>query len=240
MAARILAAAGYRVLVGDLDPQGSISGHLGRIDEVDYGETLGAYDVMDSPDRHPIEEAIIEMEDRISLLHGDARLDNVQSSLPVVALSRALPAVADDYDFILLDCSPSWNNIIQAALLVANTVVVPAIPHVDDLETASDSFRRAREMNPGAVVKVVVNKARGRKEAGFISRADQEAIDLFGDDLGPAVCKTALPDSDLVRRYTDSGEKIGKDAGTKQAFFAQCVASVAEVFDIPRPKIKEF
>ena len=123
MSARCLAAGGFSVLVADLDPQGSVTGHFSRFEDVDFGETPGAYDVLFNPKKTPIEEAIYEMEDRISILHGDERLNGIQTSLPIVALKSALNSIQEDFDFIILDCSPNWTNIIQAALLAADAVV---------------------------------------------------------------------------------------------------------------------
>lgn len=231
MSARCLAAGGFSVLVADLDPQGSVTGHFSRFEDVDFGETPGAYDVLFNPKKTPIEEAIYEMEDRISILHGDERLNGIQTSLPIVALKSALNSIQEDFDFIILDCSPNWTNIIQAALLAADAVVVPAIVHVDDLEKAVNSVEWAEQTNPSAKIKVLHSRVKNRRAANQVSKADQETMGNF-PELKPYTMKSFLPESELVPKYTDRNERINSKAAGKENFFRLTKAAVEEAFGV--------
>lgn len=239
MAARILSAAGYRVLLADMDPQASLSDNVGRFEVQDYGDAPSVYDLIRQPGKYRTEEAIIQMDDGVSIIRGDGRMEDIEHSLPILAFKSAISQVEETFDFILMDCAGSVNNITQAALLASDGVIVPSIPQVDDLGITTLSVERAAQMAPDASIKVVLNQVAGRKDSGFISKADQEALDLFEKELGGLLCSVAIPDTNLVRRYKDHNERINTSE-KKRDFFEVCIAAVAKMFDIRAPKIQEF
>lgn len=239
MASRILGAADYRVLLADMDPQASLSENVGRFEVQDYGVTPSVYDLIRQPGKHRTEEAVIQLDGGISLIRGDARMEDIERSLPILAFKSAIAQLEGDFDFILMDCAGSVNNITQAALLASDIVIVPSIPQVDDLGVTTLSVERAVQMAPEASIKVVLNQVAGRKDSGFLSKADQEALEIFKKELGGVLCSVAIPDTELVRRYKDRNERINTSE-KKRDFFDLCVASVAEMFEIRPPKIQEF
>jgi len=96
-------AAGHRVLVVDLDPQGSTSWVLGvdpRLVDESVAEVMG---------RTPAERAIVESHwgESVSLLPSSPRLLGRDHASNVGRLGAALREVADDYDAVLIDCPPS-------------------------------------------------------------------------------------------------------------------------------------
>ena len=59
-------------------------------------------------------------------------------------LQKALAAVADDYDFILIDCPPSLELLTLNALCAADTVLVPVQGEYFALEGLSDLMNTVR------------------------------------------------------------------------------------------------
>src|SRR5690606_10270720 len=120
-----LAEAGQRVLLVDLDPQGSLTFSLGidpeeldvpvaevLLGKVDAGEDIGTTD--EGVDLLPANVSLAQAEE--SLVNRTGREQRLR-----VALAK----VADDYDWILLDCPPALGVLTVGALSAADQVVIP-------------------------------------------------------------------------------------------------------------------
>lgn len=159
-----LAAAGFRVLVVDNDPQASLTQAFfgpDRTRNLPLGETI--YPVL-AGDR-PSVEAIARPTDcpGVDILPGALSVDDL--NLPVdkaapdapslLHLSNCL-AAATGYDFILIDCPPNVAACSASALLAASSVVVPVMPEdpgaqgIFDVEAAIGWARSGA--NPGLAI----------------------------------------------------------------------------------------
>lgn len=120
-----LAELGQEVLLVDLDPQACLTFALGidpeelpvSIHQVLMGQ-CGAF------------EAMIDTDDYLDLLPSDIELTAIESHLIArpgreYVLRELLKPVAGDYDWVLLDCSPSLGILTLAALTAATDVLVP-------------------------------------------------------------------------------------------------------------------
>ncbi len=125
-----LAAMGQRVLAVDLDPQGNLTQHAGH-DPEHTSPTI--YDVLKAElegSRRDVHGAIHQSAEGFDLLPSQPELSLVEMTL-MNALSRErmlatiLEDVRDDYDFILIDCSPSLNLLVINALTAAHSVIIP-------------------------------------------------------------------------------------------------------------------
>ena len=121
-----LAKVGQRVLMVDLDPQGNATMGSG----VDKRRlALSVYDVL--LESASIEEARVHAEKcGYDVLGANRELAGAEVEL--VALERrdqrlktALAAVADSYDFVLIDCPPSLSMLTLNGLCAAHGVIVP-------------------------------------------------------------------------------------------------------------------
>ncbi len=116
---------GKRVLLVDLDPQGSLTFSLG-IDpdavELSTNEVvLGTADIAD---------AIVEAAEGIDLLPATIDLAGAEAQLLTrpgreFVLQSVIDEVRDDYDVVLLDCSPSLGVLTLAALTAATGLIIP-------------------------------------------------------------------------------------------------------------------
>lgn len=125
-----LAALGYRVLAIDLDPQGNLTQHAG-FDPEQISPTI--YDVLKAElDGHSgqVQEAIHRSAEGFFLLPSQPELSLIELSLMNTlsrerVLATTLEAVVDEFDFILIDCSPSLNLLVINALTAATSVIIP-------------------------------------------------------------------------------------------------------------------
>ena len=125
-----LARLGKRVLVVDLDSQASASLSLG----VARGELAPSiHDVLfrKLPAAQAIRPTLTPGVDLLTasadLMHADVELAPVRNR--ETKLREALAPVAGSYDWILLDCPPSFNTLAQSALIACDHFIVPAVPH---------------------------------------------------------------------------------------------------------------
>ncbi|HEY4316409.1 MAG TPA: ParA family protein [Herbaspirillum sp.] len=143
-----LAQIGQRVLLADLDPQGNatmgaginkaeLTGSiyqvllgLSDIRGVCVRSEAGQFDVL--PANRELAGAEIEM---VELDHREKRL------------KLAFSAVADDYDFILIDCPPALSLLTLNGLCAANGVIIPMQCEYYALEGLSDLVNTIKKVH---------------------------------------------------------------------------------------------
>lgn len=161
--AAALAKAGKRTLLVDLDPQAHASLHVG----IGLGDTKPArtvYDLLlDWDDEY--RSAPVKVRENLWLLASETDLAAIEVELTGQPdrnrrLTRALTAMAPDYDAILLDCPPSLGLLTLNALAAAREVVIPMQAHFLALQGVSKLLETVRivkeKLNPRLRVAGVV------------------------------------------------------------------------------------
>lgn len=120
-----LAEIGQRVLLVDLDPQGSLTFSLG-LDPEDLEITIAEVLL----GKAPAADAIVETDDGPHLLPSNISLTQAEENLVTRTgreqrLRVALDKVKADYDWILLDCPPALGVLTVGALSAADEVIIP-------------------------------------------------------------------------------------------------------------------
>ena len=122
--AALLAEAGKRTLLVDMDPQGNATSGV----NIKAGQNT-SYEVLING--VPAAEALVKSHVKgLSLLPGDIRL--AAAEVELVGMERreyrlrdALNAVKNQFDYLLLDCPPSLGLITISALTAADSVLIP-------------------------------------------------------------------------------------------------------------------
>jgi len=121
-----VASRGHRVLLVDFDPQGNASSGVGyprdRVERSIYDALVGDATLAE----------VIQPTDISTLFVVPATTDLVGAEIELISAERrerfladALATVADQYEYIVIDCPPSLGLLTLNALVAADGVVVP-------------------------------------------------------------------------------------------------------------------
>lgn len=203
-----LAFQGERVLIVDLDPQGNTSSGLG-IDRSAISSST--YDVL--VDGTPIGD-VLEPTSVRDLHVVPATIELAGAEIELVSvfsreqrLKRALEAVLDDYDVVLIDCPPSLGLLTINGLAAADEVLIPIQCEYYALEGVSQLTRNIglvqQSLNPQLEVEgVVLTMFDGRTTLA------SEVVKQVRDHFGETAYRTVIPRTVRLSEAPSYGEPI--------------------------------
>lgn len=135
-----LVKAGKRVLLIDLDPQANLSYSLG----VRGGDYKSIYDVLRGTAK--LKDIILTHKNGVDIAPSHINLSGVELELASQVgreqiLKDALNGVADNYDYVLIDCAPSLGIITLNALVASKEVFIPVQTEVLALQGMSQLLK---------------------------------------------------------------------------------------------------
>ncbi len=210
-----LVKEGKKVLLIDMDPQGSLTISLGYPRPDEMYPTLS--DVLEKVIRDDLEnpkEGIINQREGVDLMPGNIELSGLEVSLVNImrrenVLENYLNTLKKDYDYILLDCMSSLGMITMNALVAADSVMIPvqaqylSAKGLEQLLMTVSKVRR--QINPklkidGIVLTMVDKRTNYAKEISALVR------EIYGGNI--RVFDTDIPHSVRAAEISAEGKSI--------------------------------
>jgi chromosome partitioning protein len=176
---------GKKVLVIDLDPQGSASISLGIVD--DGSALLQALQTTSALPILPTKTPGVDLVPSGHVLAESAQ--RFSGSIGSKLLMQCLACTDGDWDFIIIDCSPSFGVLAMNALQVSSHVVIPVEANFlsyQGLNQMIQAVKAFREENPALAIRGIIPcraQARRRIHGEFLAMMEN----LLPGCIGPAV-----------------------------------------------------
>ena len=191
--AAALASARRRILLIDLDAQGSASLSLGLDrEELAPGTAEVLLEGMDM--RQGIHQTAV---DGLDVLPGAMALGNADLVLGDASgrerrLEGALRPIQEEYGFIVVDCPPSLSLLPINALVAADAYIVPVEPHYLALEGLVNLMEAVERVQEGIgtharLMGLVLTKV------DYRTRANREIAQIIRDHYKQEVFRTEIP-----------------------------------------------
>jgi len=221
----VLAERGKKVLLIDLDPQGNLTYSLG-VNEIEH--TIGDVLMGDASAK----QSIISLPDEgLDLIPSSIDLANIEMSMAQIEerelqLKKTLKGLSK-YDFVLIDCPPSFSLLAVNSLTLSNEVIIPmqmTALSLQGLDLIYSTIEQIREnLNPKlkilGILPVMIDKRRKLSSEVQSYIQDNFDITLFESSIrnnvkaaeapsfGKSVIKYA-PSSNSAKDYQAFGEEF--------------------------------
>jgi chromosome partitioning protein len=203
-----IAETGKKVLVIDMDPQGNTTSGFGvnknELENTVYELILGECS---------LGEAIIKnVATNVSLLPSNVNLAGAEVDLldrddKSFILKKEMDYVADEYDYVIIDCPPSLNMLTINAMTTATSVIVPIQCEYYALEGVSQlihTINLVRErLNPELTIDgVVFTMYDGR------TNLSQQVVENVKENLNHHIYNTMIPRNIRLAEAPSFGQPI--------------------------------
>ena len=213
--------AGLSVLAVDLDPQANLSDYFGLDPELTptIADVLAGNATIRQADHGGIVPAAIGLAEAELTLAGKLGRE--------LTLRRALAALADQYELILIDCPPALGLLTVNALVAADQAVISAEAQyfsLQGVQQAVEMVDLAREtLNPRLELLAILANI-----ADLRTRHSREAIALLRGHFGDRVLATAIRQSIA---YAESAERGVSILDHRPALGADYLAVAGELLE---------
>jgi chromosome partitioning protein len=204
----ILASRGYRVLLIDLDPHGSLTSYFRmNPDEVGFSVYNLFQDAVAKRKLSPGPYIVATDFERLSVLPASTALATMERQAGVggmgLVIANSLMMVRDRYDFVLIDSPPMLGVLMVNALAACTQLLVPvlseflAVQGLDRMLHTLEMIGRSRKTKLQYTVIPTLFDRR--------TRASIETLRVLRERFGDRVWKSVIPVDTRVREASQAG-----------------------------------
>lgn len=235
-AAQGLSLKGYRVLLVDLDSQGSATHAMGFNPDEDFDSEQTSLNILidEDSDIHKVIQKTYW--DGLDLVPANLGLYNAELIIPTQLmdyslktgkslpfynyLNASLESIYSDYDIIIIDCPPSLGFITMNALYAANAIMVEVPPVIVDFASTKQFFKMVSEVlerlpdKSYAFIRLLLTKFNNRTSA-------QELHALLKQYFGQYVMSNNMIETEVIPKASANMQtlyEIEKYDGSKKTY----------------------
>lgn len=191
-----MAEAGKKVLIIDLDPQGNTTSGFG-IDKTTVQNTVYELMLDECSIKEAIEEIDIDGVKNLYIIPSNVNLAGAEIELLGInekeyILKNAVDYIADDYDYIFIDCPPSLNMLTVNAMTTADSVLVPIQCEYYALEGISQLMHTIDLVQQRLNSKLIINGVVFTMYDGRTNLSN-DVVATVKDNLNTKIYKTIIP-----------------------------------------------
>jgi len=210
-----LARKKKKVCIIDTDPQGNTTFSFGIDDRDKLKNTVSSFiDREINGNQIPAQDYVIHNEEKVDIIPCNIKLASYDYAMMTAynrehMLDNLVKYLKKDYDYILIDCSPSLNLMTINVLTCSDSVIIPVEPatlSIEGLQLLIESIRSMKKkLNRKLKIEgIVINNVELRQKEDQRNISDlQEA---YGDKI--RIFKTMIPKSVRMRECTAHGVSI--------------------------------
>jgi chromosome partitioning protein len=225
--ANYCAAAGYRVLVIDFDIQNSLSFYY--LDELSITDRKNLALALNTKDL--IGNIVPSNCFGIDILASSFSLTNLRT-IGANTLRRMLADPKPGYDFILIDCAPTYDNLVLNAISASDLILTPV--RLSQFDYKGALFYRdqiAQDTDRIEAWRIIFNFYKAPRTSNSESlRMQYES--LFRDAFDGVIVPIQIPETALLQRSIDTRERMS--AAMSKATLFNAVQSLAALIGANR------
>ena len=237
----LLAEQGQRVLLLDLDPQGSLSAYF-RLnpDAVEHG-VYSLFEARANERDVPLPGMLLQATgvDRLSLMPASSAMATLDRQLGArsgmgLVISEALARLQDRFDYVLMDCPPMLGVLMVNALAACERLLIPVQTEflaLKGLERMLHTLQMIGRSRGGALPYTVIPTFFDRR-----TRASMHALRALRDQYGDQLWTRVIPVDTQFREASRAGVPL--NVYNPQARGAQAYGSLLRWLLAPAPAVE--
>ena len=198
--AGLLHAQGKRVLLVDMDPQGSMTSYFG-FDPDDMSKSIYSLFQLNNFNTQNVSSVLIETKvEQLKLMPASTALATLDRQLGTkegkgLVLKKSLTALEDHFDYVLIDCLPMLGILMVNALAACDTLLVPvqteflALKGLDRMMNTLDMITKSRSSPLKSVIIPTMFDRRTRASIESLRALREKYDDKVWDSVIPVDTK---------------------------------------------------
>jgi chromosome partitioning protein len=214
-----LSGAGFRCLAVDADSSNnSLSFYL---NDKELPESEQHRTVFNLFMGEKTRDCVIKINDNLDLIRGDVRLNEFRSTDSLKRLKRALREDNAAYDFIIIDTSPTYDNITGNVLTASDVLLIPVQQDIFSYQALKYQFEKLADLELGDLDTHIIFNQFEQPLTDNENAYRNQITNLFLEDneLRPFINPSRLSRSSVFRKYINRRHyRIGDREETRKRY----------------------
>jgi chromosome partitioning protein len=209
-----LTKSGYRVLVIDADASNNaLSFYLNDTPSV------SPKSIFDLFMGNKVEDCVIKVNESLGLIRGDVRLNEFRATDSLKKIKRSLQGL--DYDFVIIDTAPTYDNIIGNVLTASDVLLIPVQQDIFSHQALRYQFEKLTDLELDDLdINIIFNQYEPPLNDNQATYRHQIANMFLNDEaFKPFINTNHLSRSSAFRKYINKQNyRLNGRAETKKAY----------------------